>query len=298
MSDNLPGYPPTSVSIGEETGPCPDPVRIGYRSFDRQWIIPDKRVINQPNPTLWKVRSDQQVHLTALSRTSPTSGPAITFSALVPDLDHYKGSFGGRAYPMWLDQESNEPNARPGLLDVLGEHYDRELAGPDLFGYIAGICAHPSYTATFASDLATTGIRVPLTADRHLFRTVSELGKRVIWLHSYGRRFVDADAERPRGAPRLPKEHAPPVAASHPIPSDEERMPDRLGYDPQARCLHVGAGVIEHVTPRMWEYDVSEVNVLGKWFSYRRKARDRPIMGARRVSPLLEVQSRTWGVHP
>jgi hypothetical protein len=46
LSDNLPGYPSTSVPIGEETGPCPDPVRIGYRSFDRQWIIPDKRVIN------------------------------------------------------------------------------------------------------------------------------------------------------------------------------------------------------------------------------------------------------------
>ena len=293
LSDNLPGYPSTSVPIGEETGPCPDPVRIGYRSFDRQWVIPDKRVINQPNPTLWKVRSDQQVYLTALSRTSPTSGPAITFLALVPDLDHYHGR-GGRAYPMWLDEQGSEPNVRPGLLDVLGEHYDRDHTATELFGYIAGICAHPAYTAAFASDLAAPGIRVPLTADRHLFRAVSELGKRVIWLHSYGRRFIDAGAERPRGAPRLPKENAPRVAASHPIPSDEEHMPDRLGYDPQARCLHVGEGVIEHVTPRMWEYDVSGVNVLGKWFSYRRKVRNRPIMGARRVSSLLQVQSRTW----
>ena len=58
--------------------------------------------------------------------------------------------------------------------------------------------------------------------------------------------------------------------------------------------MFAGEGVIEHVTPRMWEYDVSGINVLGKWFSYRRKARDRPIMGARRLSPLLEVQSRTW----
>ena len=195
---------------------------------------------------------------------------------------------------MWLDEQGSEPNVRPGLLDILGEHYDRDLTATELFGYVACICAHPAYTAAFASDLAAPGIRVPLTADRHLFRAVSELGKRMIWLHSYGRRFVDVDAERPRGAPRLPKEHAPRVAAGNPIPSDEEHMPDRLGYDPQARCLHVGAGVIEHVTPRMWEYDVSGVNILGKWFSYRRKTRDRPIMGARRVSSLLQVQSRTW----
>ena len=30
------------------------PVRYGFRSFDRQWIIPDNRVINQPNPELWR----------------------------------------------------------------------------------------------------------------------------------------------------------------------------------------------------------------------------------------------------
>ena len=74
---------------------------------------------------------------------------------------------------MWLDEQGREPNVQPGLLDVLGEHYDRELAGSELFGYVAGICAHQAYTAAFASDLAAPGIRVPLTADRHLFRTVS-----------------------------------------------------------------------------------------------------------------------------
>ena len=37
------------------------PVRYGFRSFDRQWIIPDNRVINQPNPELWRSHSEQQV---------------------------------------------------------------------------------------------------------------------------------------------------------------------------------------------------------------------------------------------
>jgi Type ISP C-terminal specificity domain/N-6 DNA Methylase len=90
LSDGLPGFPVTTTSIGEETGSCPGPVRFGYRSFDRQWIIPDKRLINRPNPTLWSIRSDQQVYFTAPHTTTPRSGPAATFTAEIPDIDHYK----------------------------------------------------------------------------------------------------------------------------------------------------------------------------------------------------------------
>jgi hypothetical protein len=100
VSDALPGFLANCTPIGEETGPCPEPVRIGYRSFDRQWIIPDKRLINRPNATLWAVRSDQQVYLTVLLQEIPTSGPAVTFTAHIPDVHHYKGIFGGRAYPL------------------------------------------------------------------------------------------------------------------------------------------------------------------------------------------------------
>ncbi len=198
------------------------------------------------------------------------------------------------ARPLWLDEQGRESNVRPRLLQVLGERYGRDVTAPALFGYLAGVCAHPAYTATFADDLAAPGIRIPLTADTDLFDQVIELGRRVIWLHSYGQRFVDDTAGRPKSAPRLPREYAPRVAGSYPIPSDEEHMPDELGYDAQARHLHVGVGIIENVTPRMWQYEVSGVNVLGKWFSYRRRSRDRPLMGDRRVSLLSQVQSQTW----
>src|ERR1019366_8047396 len=99
VKDGLPGYEATSKPVADECGYCIKPIRHGFRSFDRQWIIPDNRVINRPNPELWRVRSDEQVYLTALSRTSPASGPALTFTAGVPDLDHYNGR-GGRVFPL------------------------------------------------------------------------------------------------------------------------------------------------------------------------------------------------------
>jgi hypothetical protein len=58
-------------SVADENGKCPATVRYGFRSFDRQWIISDIRLINQANPELWRVRSDKQVYLTAFTEESP-----------------------------------------------------------------------------------------------------------------------------------------------------------------------------------------------------------------------------------
>ena len=80
VSNHIPNRSPS------ERGECVPPIRYGFRSFDRQWIIPDNRVINQPNPELWRAHSEKQIYLTALHRTRPRSGPAFTFTGLIPDL--------------------------------------------------------------------------------------------------------------------------------------------------------------------------------------------------------------------
>jgi Type ISP C-terminal specificity domain len=49
-----------------------------YRSFDRQWIIPDSRLINQPNPKLWDLRSQRQLYMTAFSEESPSKASSQT----------------------------------------------------------------------------------------------------------------------------------------------------------------------------------------------------------------------------
>ena len=52
--------------VANDYDPVIAPERYGFRSFDRQWIIPDCRLINRPNPTIWKTHSARQVYLTAL----------------------------------------------------------------------------------------------------------------------------------------------------------------------------------------------------------------------------------------
>ena len=287
----LPGFDAKSKSVADETGPCIHPIRYGFRSFDRQWIIPDSRLINRPNPELWRIRNDKQVYLTAFTEKSPTRGPALTFTGLIPDLHHYKGSFGGRTYPLWLDPGA--PNMPPTLLPFLSDRLSIDVTAEDLVAYIAAIAAHPAYTARFQSDLSTPGLRIPLTADRALFTEASELGRTVIWLYTFGERLTDSAKGRPPHPPRLPPSRRPSIPAAGAIP--QTPMPDSMKYEEGARRLCIGAGYVENVDAAVWRYEVDGTQVLLKWFSYRKANRERPIIGERRKpSPLGNVQSTQW----
>jgi Type ISP C-terminal specificity domain/N-6 DNA Methylase len=295
VESGLPGHGNRPVPVANDNGPCETPLRYGFRSFDRQWIIPDNRLINRPNPTLWAWHSSAQVYATALLQHSPTSGPAITFTGLIPDLHHYKGSFGGRAFPLWADAEARQPNVKPALLHRLGEEYGRQVGAEDVMAYIAAVAAQPAYVARFRDDLVQPGLRLPITAEAALFAEAHRLGREVIWLHTFGERFAAPDEGRPAGPPRLPAAQGPRIPAEGAIPSSADRMPDRIVYDAASRRLHVGEGYVDNVPPEVWAYEVSGKQVLVQWFSYRGRDRGRPLIGDRRKpSPLGGIQPDTW----
>ena len=281
--------------VASDKGAVIRPVRYGYRSFDRQWIIPDGRVINRPNPTLWEIHSNQQVYMTAIQAHSPTSGPAVTFSAAMPDLHHYKGSFGGRVFPLWADRQQRTPNLKTGLLREVAKALGVTVRAPDLMAYFAAVAAHPAYTARFRSDLVQPGLRFPLTADASLFAEAIEIGREIIWLHCFGERFADPSAGRPNAAPRMPEGERPVIPKTGAIATKPEHFPNRIEYDAAARHLKIGSGFIDNVPPAVWEYEVSGKQVLVQWFSYRRLDRSRPIMGdRRRPSALEKIQPDGW----
>lgn len=75
------GYRHHGVLAHESSG-CPEPTRVGYRSSDRQWIIPDRRVIDFPRPELWEAQREGQVpratsvHLGAADAAGCMGAPA------------------------------------------------------------------------------------------------------------------------------------------------------------------------------------------------------------------------------
>lgn len=282
-----------SVTVAQDQGPVVPPDRYAFRSFDRQWIVPDHRLLSMARPDLWAVLSDRQVFLTAPEDLAPTAGPPLTITGQIPDQHHYHGR-GGRVYSLWHNSAATQPNIKPALLAHLANLYV-QVKAEDVMAYLAAVMAHPAFTARFKSDLVRPGLHVPLTADAKLFAEAVALGCEVIWLHCYGERFADPAAGRPKQAPRLPKESAPTIPAGGAIPSAPEPLPDTMDYDPATRRLKIGKGYVENVTPEMWSYEVSGMNVLRQWFSYRRRDRTRPIIGDRRPpSPLDSIQPDHW----
>jgi hypothetical protein len=286
LSDNLPGYEPRGP-IASETEATDEPVRYGWRTLDRGWILPDKRVINRPNPRLWQVRNAAgQLYLTCLDDHSPSAGPAVSSTALVPDLHHYNGR-GGRAFPLWLDSAGVTPNAVPGLLEFIGQQLGKPVSGPDLFAYVAAVTGGPGYVARFEEDLHVPGLRIPLTADPDVFSRAVKLGSRVLWLHTYGDRFVDDAADRPARAPRAPELMRPKVTVA--IPDSAEAMPEEIEYDLSSNELIVGDGRISNVTAAMWEYETSGYKLVRRWFARRKRDPD-----GKRSSALDDVVASSW----
>jgi len=281
--------------MDDSSGPGLDhgfPIRYGFRSFDRQWIIPDNRLINRANPTVWIGHSPRQVYICALKTRVPTAGPGIAITGLIPDHDHYRG-YSTRVHPLWLDRQGNDSNISSGLLSELSLAYGREVSPEEVMAYIAAVAAHPGYVGRFRKNLKQPGLRTPITADRALFDEAVGLGREVVWLHTFGERFSEG---RPPGAPRVePAAAEPTIPIGGQLPASLDDVPHELDYDAPARRLKIGTGYIANVSPQVWAYEVSGKRVLSQWWSYRRKDRSKPPMGDKRPpSKLSEIQPKTW----
>lgn len=293
VKEGLAGRAHRALPVAQDESPTIEPERYAFRSFDRQWIIPDARLLNQPNPNLWRASSNRQVYLTGLLAHSPSSGPALTVAGLIPDLHHYKGSFGGRAFLLWADAAATRSNISPGLLTELSLVLGREVGPEEVMAYIAAVAAHPGYVERFRASLKQPGLRIPLTADRALFDEAVALGREVIWLHTFGERFAEG---RPPGPPRVePASAEPTIPGDGILPTSLDDMPHELEYKPESRRLNIGTGYVANVSPEVWAYEVSGKRVLSQWWSYRRKDRSKPPMGDKRPpSKLSEIQPDKW----
>lgn len=281
----LPGFPRSNTALAQEQGEMPSPIRVGFRAFDRQWLIPDSRLIARPRAALWSTLGSKQVFVVEQHAHPIDTGPALVFTSLLPDM-HYHSGRGGRSLPLYTDAMATHPNIAARLLTHMTEQLGTHVSPADLIAYVAAVTAHQGFTRHFAADLTTPGVRIPLTRDPHLWAEAVRVGQEVVWLHTYGERFVDPAANRPAGAPRNTRER-PLIQVA--IPDTEQGMPDRITYDESTRTLHVGSGSVAPVAPEVWNYEVAGMRVLKHWFGYRKKN-----PSGNRKSPLDDIVPTTW----
>ncbi|OZE81419.1 hypothetical protein CH298_27070 [Rhodococcoides fascians] len=284
--DPLPGVDTeqaTSAPLDRAPRMKPTLVRVGFRSFDRQWLIADSRAIDRPRPSLWSARTPGQVFVIEQHAQAISDGPGVLFSDLIPDMHHFNNR-GGRVLP--LLHPGGRPNLPPGLTDALTGIAGHQVTAHDVAAYVAGIVAHPGFTERFADELTTPGIRIPITTSALLFQREVELGRSVIWLHTYGSTFADEAEGRPAGDIRLPAGNPDRVTNQEAITD----MPDSITYDPETSTVRIGStGIFGPVPEQVWSYTVGGKNVLRSWFNYRKR-----VPGGRRSSPLDDLHPTSW----
>ena len=273
----------------------PNIVQVGYRSFDRQYILADSRLLERARPELWEHRVPGQIFIVEQHARHPQAGPGLYFDALIPDMNAFNNR-GGRAHPVL--NVSGSPNLTESAAQMLRERFGDNAPG-DLVYYLAALTGHPGYVRTFDKPLQQAGIRIPLTADPALWERAVQLGKQVVWLHTYG--------ERGEPLPGMKYLHQLPEGADYVLPTPTvdmgktmpEKKPsfspdpvDSLSEEqniPVTGTVSFGRARCENMEKRVFDYTVGGNQVLGLWAKYRLK---KP--GVRSSSPLDYIVQREW----
>jgi hypothetical protein len=183
---------------------------------------------------------------------------------------------------LWRDAEGTEPNVTAGVLETLAQTYGQAVGAEDLFAYCYGVLASPDYMGRFWDELTMPGPRLPITRDHALFARTADLGRHLLWLHTYGERIVPQGhkpGKIPPGKARCLKG----------TPAAPEKYPEAFSYDLAGQQLHVGEGVFGPVHQEVWELSVSGFQVLQSWLAYRMKK------GAgKKSSPLDKIRPTAW----
>lgn len=273
----------------------PNIVPVGYRSFDRQYILADSRLLHRASPDLWEHRVPEQIFIVEQHARHPQAGPGLYFDALIPDMNAFNNR-GGRAHPALTI--GGAPNLTESAAQMLRERFGNNAPG-DLVYYLAALTGHPGYVRTFDEPLQQAGIRVPLTADPELWERAVQLGKQVVWLHTYG--------ERGEPLPGMKYLHQLPEGADYTLPTPTVDMgsampekkpsfsPDPVNSlseeenNPAMGTVSFGQARCENVEKRVFDYTIGGNQVLGLWAKYRLK---KPVV--RRSSSLNDIVQREW----
>ena len=253
-------------------------VPVGYRSFDRQNLIADSRLLHRPVPDLWRARAvgDSQLFIVEQHTIFPGSGPGLMFSELIPDMDFFKGSEGGRTFPLY--HPNGVPNVAVGLCEALS------LSADDWVAYVAGVVGHAGYVDRFAEEIRLGGVRVPISHDGSLRNEAITLGKNILWLHT-NRMHGSA----PSGVESVLDANDMVPLPRYEVSVQKTPVPDTISYDAPSRTLSLGTGEWRDVDPRVWEYTVGSKNVIHSWFGYRKR-----IPAGRKSSDLDKIVPMEW----
>ncbi|MGW7271226.1 type ISP restriction/modification enzyme [Streptomyces sp. NPDC054864] len=280
----LPGQPDHQQPIGDEAETAPHLIRIAMRSFDRQWLVADSRVIDFPRTELWEGIQPGQLFLNQQSSHEISTGPAVMATALIPDTHHFNGR-GGKVMPIL--HPDGTPNTHPRLLSQLATTIGLpQVTVHDLAAYVVAVTGHVGFTERFKEELLTPGVRLPITRDPQQWDEAVRLGSLVLWASTYGQRYEAPGEGRPAEDVLYPRHDERRIRYDQAV---GQGVPEEIKYAEMTETLHLGSGQFSPVPAEVWKYDVGGMQIIKKWFGYR-KAKP----NSRKTSPLDDQHVDSW----
>ncbi len=230
-------------------------------------------------PPLWQALSEKQVYLTSMITKQLGSGPSITASIYVPEIDYFSGRGGKDILPLYRDAAAAQPNITAGLLEALAAVYGRPVSPEDLLAYVYALLGAVGYADLYSAELATPGPHVPITRDAALFGRVAAAGRRLLGIQTYGQRLgtpYRGKAQNTKAVPTTPDDYP-------------RSLQKDVKYDDARQELHVGEGIFAPVSAEVWNFSVSGLQVVRSWLGYRMAERS-----GKKSSPLDDIRPERW----
>jgi len=214
--------------------------------------------------------------------SAPGERPALTSSAFIPDLHHFRGSYGAKdTIPLYRSGDATEPNSFRACSTCSATH----ISSRDTRG-LPGLRLRCARAAGFHRPLPQgTGDTRTARAGHEGRGPVRQGPQRgcATALAPHLRRALrsqrQATRPRPNGEARCVKA----------VPGDRAGYPESFEYNDATRILNVGGGRFAPVSREVFEFEVSGLKVVQSWLRYRMKK------GAgKKSSPLDEIRPERW----
>jgi len=189
--------------------------------------------------------------------------------------------------PLWRDEAATLPNVTSGLLEALSARYGFDVHPQDLFCYCAAILASPHFALTFEDELASPGARIPISGSADTFLRGGRLGAKVVWLQTYGERWLGRDSIDTFALNGK-------AQVKTPIPDTSASYPETYSYDTESKTLTVGSGVLTGIAPAVYGYSQSGFKVVESWLRYRMAERGGRASRKSTRSVLDEIRPSCW----
>jgi len=246
-----------------------------YRPFDIRPLYYTKYMVDWPRPDVMRhILAGENV---ALITSRMTKGETFQHTLVTNTISEVillspNTSNNAFVFPLYLynaegemqfEGEKRRPNLNPEFIRVVSEKLGLEFIedgrgdlkqtfGPeDIFNYAYAIFHSPTYRSRYTEFLKYDFPRLPLTADKALFRALAGKGAALVSLHLMESPVLNSLVTRY------------PVAGSNIV--------DKVSYDePNQRVYINREQYFEGVSPEIWNFHVGGYQVCQKWLKDRK----------------------------